>query len=349
MRDFWDPRPQRVAVFRALQLGDMLCAVPAFRALRAFLPRARITLVGLPWAASFAQRYAHLIDDFIAFPGWPGNPESDAPVAPMLDALIACQQRHFDVAIQMHGSGALSNRVVAMMGAQRVGGFGVGRPSFLRWPDSQNEIHRYLSLMSFLGVPLQGDHLEMPLTAEDEADARGVMQRHGLLPGHFVCLHPGSQLPSRRWPVERFAAVGTALCRQGWRIAVTGTPGERDLTDTLLRSLPRGAVDLNGATTLGSLAALVRESALLVCNDTGISHVAAAVGARSVVVASGSDVPRWRPLDRSRHPVLWHDVPCRPCTHRTCPTNHECALGVAVDTVLAEARRLLPERLPHAA
>jgi ADP-heptose:LPS heptosyltransferase len=219
----------------------------------------------------------------------------------------------------------------------------------MRWPGTQNEIHRYLSLMAYLGVPLQGEHLEMPLTADDEAQAREVMQRHGLAARGYVCIHAGSQLRSRRWPVERFAAVGTALARDGWRIAVTGTPGERELTDALLRALPRGAVDLNGSTTLGSLAAIIRDGALLVCNDTGVSHVAAAVGAPSVVVASGSDVRRWRPLDTVLHPVLWHDVPCRPCAYDECPVGHACAQGVAVDPVLAAARRLLPERLPHAA
>ncbi|MFL5580123.1 MAG: glycosyltransferase family 9 protein [Gemmatimonadaceae bacterium] len=350
--DIWSPRPARVAVFRALQLGDMLCAVPALRALRAFLPQADITLVGLPWAADFVARYRHLVDDFIALPGYPGNPEQEGPVEGLLDCLNAARERRFDVALQMHGDGAITNRIVALMGAGRMAGFRARgsqpRPGFIPWPDSQREPHRYLSLMAFLGVPLQGDHLEMPLEDADHAGWRALATEHGLVAGGFVCIHPGARMRSRRWPVERFVAVGRALAANGWRVVVTGSPGEAGLTAAVASGLP-GTVDLTGRTTLGSLAAMLRESALLVCNDTGISHVAAAVGAKSVVVASGSDVNRWAPLDPTRHAVVWRDMPCRPCAHETCPVGHGCALGVGVPEVLVRARAFLAERLPDAA
>jgi ADP-heptose:LPS heptosyltransferase len=76
----------------------------------------------------------------------------------------------------------------------------------------------------------------------------------------------------------------------------------------------------------------------VVANDTGISHIAAAMRTPSVIVASGSDVQRWAPLDRELHRVLHHDTACRPCAHAVCPIGHPCALGVSAEEVVQEAR-----------
>ena len=353
--DLWNPLPERIAVFRALQLGDMLCSVPALRALRAHMPHSRITLVGLPWAQSFVERFHAYVDDLLPFPGYPGYPEQEGTIPAFLDFLSAAREKRFDLAIQLHGSGELTNRIVRLLEAKKTAGF--VKESLrgddmvaVRWPDTANEIHRYTALMEAIGVPLQGDHLELPLDWTDWELYEDVVTRHRLPEGHFVVIHPGARLLSRRWPIERFAAVGHALARDGWQLVVTGSPAESRITYDLMSRLPKGTHDLTGQTSLGSMAALISKSALLVCNDTGVSHIAAAMKAPSVVVASGSDVKRWRPLDAEHHPVMWHDVPCRPCAFDACPVGHHCALGVSADAVIAEARRLLSNRdIRHAA
>ena len=355
--DPWSPRPERVVVFRALALGDMLCAVPALRALRAFLPQAHVTLAALPWAGPFVHRFGAYVDDLLEFPGYPGCPEQEGPLEGLLDFLAAARAREFDVAIQLHGSGGMSNRVVSLMGAKRMAGFRpAGAPAdpahgpwMMPWPGSEPEIHRHLGLMAFLGVPLRGSHLELPLEAADRQACESLCTEHRLKPGGYVCIHPGARLASRRWPPERFAEVASAIARQGYPIVLTGSPGEASLTGAIASRL-RGAIDLAGRTSLGGMGALLSQSALVVCNDTGVSHIAAAVGAPSVVVASGSDVRRWAPLDAARHPVVWHDMPCRPCAHEACPYEHHgCAMGVTVEAVVTRALRLLEEGIPHAA
>ncbi|HKS70241.1 MAG TPA: hypothetical protein VJQ45_07465, partial [Ktedonobacterales bacterium] len=114
---------RRIAVLRALQLGDLLLAVPALRAIRDRFPRAEITLIGLPWAEDFARRFARYVDRFVAFPGYPGIAE--APYAPAHTARFFAAQRAYgyDLAIQMHGNGAASNGFCLELGARLTAGY----------------------------------------------------------------------------------------------------------------------------------------------------------------------------------------------------------------------------------
>ena len=161
----------KIAVLRALQLGDLLCAVPALRALDAEYPAARITLAGLPWAREFAARFRHYIDDFVEFPGFPGMPERDCnwnALPPFLDAMKA---RRFDLALQLHGSGDYTNPLTQMMGARFTAGYyPQGRPCpdtprFLEWRDGVHEVLRWLRLLAHLGIASKGSELEFPLKA----------------------------------------------------------------------------------------------------------------------------------------------------------------------------------------
>lgn len=338
-------QPRRIAVFRALQIGDMLVTVPALRALRHACPQAHITLIGLPWARDFVRRYGYC-DALLEFPGLPGMPEREPDTDALPAFYAAARAQRFDLALQMHGSGELSNAIVEQLGAARTAGF---RPSnadqpahFLPWEPSESELGRYLRLMTSIGVPSRGTALEFPIAPTEHQAAMALLHRHlPLAPAPYVCVHPGSRLPSRRWPPERFAAVADEIASWGYIVVLTGTPDEAAIAGQVETAMRRPAVNLVGKTTLGSFAALLREARLVLCNDTSTSHIACATQTPSVVISSGADVQRWRPLDERRHPVLWFNTPCRPCTHAVCPTEHECAYGVAVAAVMDTARRLL--------
>ena len=100
-----------------------------------------------------------------------------------------------------------------------------------------------------------------------------------------------------------------------------------------------------GRTSLWTLGALIARASLLICNDTGVSHVAAALATPSVVVSCGADVARWAPLDSRRHRVLWSAEPCRPCSFPTCPYAHPCATAISEEQVTAAALQVLSEQL----
>lgn len=340
--------PRRVAIFRALQLGDMLCCVPALRALRRAWPDTKITLVGLPWATQFVERFSSLIDDLVVFPGARGFPEQEETDCGLPHLYAAMRARRFDLALQMHGSGGPANDIVKRFGAQACAGFHqpheAPEPGFIAWPDDLPEPRRYLALVEALGIEARDDTLWFPLTLHDRCEYEALEARHGIEPERLILLHPGAQLPSRRWPPARFAEVGDALSARGWQIAITGTANEAAITAAVLGAMAAPALHLTGSTTLGGLAALVARARLVVCNDTGISHIAAAMRTPSVVIASGSDTRRWAPLDHARHRVLADYPPCRPCAFRDCPFGHTCALNVSASQVVEVALDQLSHR-----
>jgi ADP-heptose:LPS heptosyltransferase len=342
------PKPATsIAVFRALQLGDLLCAIPALRAIRNANPGARITLIGLPWARDFVHRIPY-VDDFLAFPGFPGLPERvpDLPRVPYF--LAKAQARQFDLAIQLHGSGRLTNPLVALLGARQMAGFftpGEWRPDngdFLAWPEGLPEIRRLLALTEHLGYPSCGEALELPILPEERRAFLDLRARLPVSRRGYVCVHPGARLATRRWLPERFALVADRLALEGFSVILTGSASEAALVADIRQHMATTAIDLAGHTTLGTLAALVAGAELVVCNDTGMSHIADAVGTSSVVVCSGSDPERWQPLNHQQHRTLWHPVPCRPCAHHHCPTAHECAAGIGADMVIEMSLDMLP-------
>jgi ADP-heptose:LPS heptosyltransferase len=338
---------ERIAVFRALLLGDMLCAVPALRALRHAAPRSHITLIGLPWARSFSERFAPYVDTFLEFPGFPGMPEQIAEAARVQAFVARARRTSFDLVIQLHGSGQQSNRVCSLLGAKRVAGyFAVGkkcpdRETFLPYSSRTTEVVRNLRLLEFLGAQPRGSELEFPISADDQRRLDDVLPNHILSSRRIICIHAGGKLLTRRWHAERFAAVANVLGGGGYYVVLTGTSPERELVQNLAKQLHVPHVDLCGQTDLGSLAALIQRARLVVTNDTGVSHLAAAVRTPSVIIFLGSDPTRWAPENRQLHRVVMECVPCRPCEHVFCPIGFVCAELVTVKGVVDAAHELL--------
>lgn len=308
VKQLGDPLPERVVVVRALPgLGDFLCAVPALRALRAALPAAHITLLGLAHTEELARRYPHLIDDFLAFSGFPGIVEQLPEVRQFPAFLQEIHRQEFDLALQMHGSGQVSNLYTGLLGARRTAGFFLhghycpDPQTFFPYPDHLSEVQRNLALLGLLGIPSQGAELAFPTDGEDQAAFAALAAQHDLQPGGYVCIHPGASDESRCWPTTRFVEAGKALQERGFRLVLTGTADEAYLARAITAWLPKPALDLTGQTTLGVTALLLRHARLLLCNDTGISHLAAAMQTPSVVIFVASPPGRWAPLNGQRH------------------------------------------------
>lgn len=299
---------RRIIILRALNLGDLLCAVPAFRALRRRFPDAEVTLIGLPWAEDLVARLPYL-DRLLPSPGFPSLPE--VPYVPKRTAAFFAQLRRegYDLAIQLHGSGRTTNSIVATLGARVSVGFGQpGDPrvtATVPWYEEESEVLRCLRPVAALGADTSDVAIEFPIRPEEHRRACALLSALSAPGGPVVGINPGARDARRRWPPERFAALGDVLARRfGARIVLTGGPDDRALGEAIRRQMSAPPLDLTGQTDLGTVAAVIARLDLLVTNDTGASHLAAATRTPSVVLFGFARPERWAPLDRSRHVVV---------------------------------------------
>ncbi|SRR5579883_504122 len=302
---------RRVAVMRSLSgLGDLLCIIPALRSLRVALPQAEIVMIGLPQVAELLKRFNHYVNRLLIFPGYPGLPEQTPQLEQIAPFLTVAQSQQFDLAIQMQGNGVITNPITVLLGARSNAGFYL--PSgycpdpnqFLPYQAYESEVQRYLRLMDFLGMRSQGDALEFPLLEADYQAFNAMAAVVGLQYGRYVCVHPGASVAQRCWSPEKFAIVADALADNGFQIILTGTAAETSLTQTIAQLMRTKPLILAGHTNLGTLAVLLKGARLLICNDTGVSHLAAALQVPSVVVFTHSNPTRWAPLDQTLHRVV---------------------------------------------
>jgi len=269
-----------VLALRALGLGDLLTVVPALRGLRRAHPDHRLVLAApAPLAELVALTGA--VDELLPTPGL-------APLAVPAPEL----------AVNLHGQGPRSTAILRDLGPGTLLTHAhpehPGVPG-LSWRADLHEVARWCRLLASAGIGC------------DPADL-GLARPDGPSPAPgAVVVHPGAGFPARQWPAARYATVARELARGGRPLVVTGDPGQRALARRVAEGagLPDGAV-LAGRTSLGQLAALVAEAALVVCGDTGIAHLATAYGTPSVVLF-GPVAPRhWGPPpDRRQHVALW--------------------------------------------
>ncbi len=308
-------RVEKLVVFRGLYLGDLVAAAPALRSLRRGYPRAEITLVSLPWATALAPHLGDLVDHLLPYPGAPGL--DGAGTGEELEEFLArVRAERFDLAVNMHGRGPVSTRLVARFGASRTASFvgekGDDIPALdveVPWDIETHESRKLLLLAEEVGGENTRayDSSEPELRVREEDDRRAL----ALLPGcprkPLALVHPGASVSEKRWPGEAFGQVAEGLTRRGYKVAVTGSVGEKELTQLVSEAAP-GSLDLGGETDLSTLIALVARASVVVSNDTGPAHLAYALRTPSVTLFGPStDAGRWGPLDGERHAVLEGD------------------------------------------
>ena len=263
-------------MLRALGLGDLLTAVPALRGLRRAHPHARITLAAPGGLA-----------DLALLTGAVDEVADTAPLQPLATGLHGA-----DLAVNLHGRGPQSTGLLRATDPQQLLAWDL--PGGPVWTADEHEVARWCRLLRGSGIPCEEGDLAL--------DVRGKPAVRGA-----ALVHSGAAQVSRHWPVERWAQVARGLAQDGHDVRLTGGPDEvgRASQVAALAGLPPQAV-LAGRTGLLELAATVAAARLLVSVDTGVAHLATAVGTPSVVLFGPTPPALWGPpVDRPQHVALW--------------------------------------------
>lgn len=346
------PNVRKIAILRANALGDLIFALPALDALRAAYPQAERVLLARQWHQQFFAQRPSPIDRVIEIPLGGIGQEGPTPQNPIELAAFfnQMQQENFDVAIQLHGGGRNSNPFVLQLGARLTVGLRTpDAPLLDRWVPYiyyQPEVLRYLEVVSLLGATPTSVEPKITVTETDRLESYAVVpdDRQPL-----VVLHPGASDPRRCWSVEQFAAVGDELAATGVHVLVTGTQRESDRAQAVIARMQAPAQNLCGALSLNGLTGLLARCQLVISNDSGPLHLAAAVGTPTVGIYWCGNLITAAPLTRRVHrPAISWRLHCPicgvDCTRDRCDHSASFVEEVTTQEVIASALELLTLR-----
>jgi lipopolysaccharide heptosyltransferase II len=351
---------RNVLCVRLDNLGDVLMTTPALRALRQSLPGRRIVLLA---SKSGAQAAAHVdeVDDVIVYdaPWMKATPSrSNLPDVAMIRTLAA---RGFDAAVifTVYTQSALPGAFLCWMAGIPL------RLAYCRenpyhlltdWAAEtephhgiRHEVQRQLDLVASVGCTTDDARLSFRVSEDARQHAMHKLAQTGLdVRRPWLVIHPGATAPSRRYPPALFAAVARQLhLRHGWQIVFTGTAGERELIGRIAAEMQVPAHSVAGALSVDELAAVLGLASVLVGNNSGPAHIAAAVNTPVVDLYALTNPQHTPWMVPAR--VLNHDVPCKYCYKSICPMQHhhcltlvEPARVVAAVQELAGARAMAP-------
>ncbi len=359
MRKLLPERVQKVLIRSTNWVGDAVMSVPALMEIRRIFPNARISLLVRPWVQD-VYAAVDFIDEILVYDktgkhkGWTGMRRMAAEL----------RGGHFDLAILLQNAleAALISywaRIPLRLGYAR-DGRGLLLTHAVRIDPEVRKVHQayyYLGILAGAGLlakrPWEATGFRLQSIAigvrdADRGAARDMLRSYGIGHEHpVVGMNPGASYGgAKRWPAERFAAVGDALARDcGAGVAIFGAPNERYIAEEVSKRMEMPAAVLAGRTTLGQLMGLIQECDLFITNDSGPMHLAAALDVPQLAIFGSTSEVATGPLS-GRAQVIKQQVDCNPCFLRECPIDFRCMLRVTVDEVLGAARRKLSERGP---
>ena len=343
-------RIRRILIRATNWVGDAVMSMPAFEAVRANFPESHMTVLARPWVAPLYESHP-AANEVIPYKRGYGYRKDSSEFFRVIRIL---RTLHFDMAVLFQNAfeAALIARLAGIK--IRVGYNTDGRGfllshSVVRGKEvlKLHQVEYYLTFLRALGWDAPTGDPGLRASPESIARARSLLfskgiEDHDLLVG----LSPGAAYgPAKRWPVERFAAIGARAIRE-WRakVVVIGTEKEKELGETLISAAAPGAVNLCGMTGLGDALALIKRCQLFVSNDSGLMHVAAALKVPTVAIFGSTDSIATGPRGKNAR-IVKQDMECSPCLKPECTVGYRCLLAVQPEDVWKEMEEL--RRIPN--
>jgi len=324
---------ERILVAGPSWVGDLVMADSFFKLLKQQTPDAPLDVLAPAWALPLAARMNE-VAEAIELPGGHG----ELALAARWRLARRLRHRGYTRAYVLPRSAKAALVPWLARVPRRTGYLGEMRYGLLNdvrrpLPAHERLVERYAALAFPPGAVLP-DALPEPVLGSPAAARDALLSRLGLSgDADAVALCPGAEYgPAKRWPAESWAALAGRLARGGRSVWVLGSRGERELGAEIARHVP-GARNLAGETMLVEALDLLAAASAAVTNDSGLMHVAAAVGTPLVAIY-GSSSPRYTPPASARARIIYHALPCSPCFRRECPLGHlNCLRGIGVDEV----------------
>ncbi|MBK8904997.1 MAG: lipopolysaccharide heptosyltransferase II [Anaerolineaceae bacterium] len=356
---------KHILCLRLDTIGDLLMTTPAIRALKQSQPGRHITLMTSPAGAQVAPFIPEVDDTLIYDAPWmkatAHRPNSQTERA-MADQL---RQAGFDAAVifTTFSQSPLPAAFLCYLAEIPLRLAHCHENPYQLLTDwlrdleptqfIRHEVRRHLDLVASVGGRTADDRLSLKVPAGAPNRVQRLLEERGVdVERPFLVMHPGVSAPSRQYPPEQFAEVARLLAvEHGWQILFTGSGAEDALVAGIQQEMGVPSVSLANALDLGELGALLHLSPLLIANNTGPVHVAAAVGTPVVDLYALTN-PQHTPW-AVPHRVLFHDVPCKYCFKSVCPEGHHNCLRLvtphevvqAVQELLAQAHTFAPQPL----
>src|SRR5438093_3545398 len=321
-------------------VGDAVLAIPAIRAIRARFPEAEITLLVRPFVSGLFAT-APFIDKVWSEP----KPSS---LADSIRITREIRNRQFDMALLLPNS--FESALMILLGGvpKRIGYATDGRQWMLTdavtaVSESRHQMQYYLDLVKVISATVESPSIEIEATRHERDTARKLLATEGIAySAPFLALSPGAAYgTAKRWHEDRFANVADNLARElGFCVAVIGSEMERSIATRICERMASPTAVLAGKTSLETLIGVLAESSLMITNDSGPMHIAAALGVPTVAIFGSTDETVTGPYGlRTR--IVKHPVESSPCLVRHCPIDHRCMNGVTVHEVWWAARDLV--------